>query len=137
MPTLGIVEVHWRPEATGDALLGALAAGGRFTPVPSMHADAIVDLPPGAAWLASSDTYPFQAFRLGSAWGLQLHPEAGPDTLRRWADAAAAPDALGVADRYAARAQELSAVGQSIAVGFAAVVRQSVMRSSASTIVYA
>ena len=80
-----IVDVRWRGEAATDRLLAGLAAAGRTAPLPSMHADAIVDLPRGAVWLGSSTMYPYQAFRLGSAWGLQFHPEAGAATLRGWA----------------------------------------------------
>lgn len=42
------------------------------------------DLPPGATLLASTDRYP-QAFRLGSAVGLQPHPEATPEIAAMWA----------------------------------------------------
>jgi len=130
-------DVCWRPEAAGDPVFGALTAAGRSTPVPSMHADVVVDLPRGAAWLGSSAMYPYQAFRLGSAWGVQFHPEAGAERLRGWADGYDGVDTAAVLDAYVAREAEISAAGRAIADGFAAVVRQSATRSSASTIVYA
>lgn len=86
----GIVDVRWRPEATADPLVGGLAAdaertAGRSTPMPTMHADAVVDLPRNATWLAASRTYPYQAFRIGdAAWGLQFHPEASPALMDAW-----------------------------------------------------
>lgn len=51
-------------------------------PVPVWHGDTF-DLPPGAALLAFSDLYP-QAFRVGSAVGLQPHPEATPEIIAGW-----------------------------------------------------
>ena len=51
-------------------------------PIPVSHADTW-DLPPGAVLLATSDRYP-QAFRAGSAVGLQPHPEVTPGAFARW-----------------------------------------------------
>ena len=106
----GVVDVRWRPEAAGDAVVGAVAAladDRHRTPQPSMHADAVVDLPRGAVWLASSAMYPYQAFRIGSAWGVQFHPEAGADTLRGWADSHDDVDTDAVLAAYAAREAEV------------------------------
>ena len=47
------------------------------------------ELPPGAELLAASDRHP-QAFRLGTALGMQPHPEVGPEILAGWL--ASAPD---------------------------------------------
>lgn len=132
----GVVDIHWRPEAARDPLLGALAGAGRTAPVPSLHGDAVVDLPPSAVWLGSSDMYAYQAFRLGSACGLQFHPEAGAGLLSRWAEGAGV-DGGAVREAYAAREPEIVAAGRAIAGRFASLVRQSGTRSSASTIVYA
>ena len=121
-----IVDVRWRAEAASDSVLGKVAASGRTAPLPSMHADAIVDLPPGAVWLGSSAMYPYQAFRLGAAWGLQFHPEASADTLRRWADAYDDVDTGTVMEAFSARDVEIAAAGQAIATGFADVVRWAV-----------
>ncbi|MGV8967134.1 MAG: type 1 glutamine amidotransferase [Cellulomonas sp.] len=118
-----VVDVRWRAEAASDPVLGTLAAGGGTAPLPSMHADAIVDLPRDAVWLGSSATYPYQAFRLGTAWGLQFHPEASADTLRRWADAYDDVDTAAVMGAFSSRAVEIAAAGQAIATGFADVVR--------------
>lgn len=56
------------------------------TPDPSVvhwHSDA-VDAPPGASVLASSGVTPVQAFRAGSAVGLQFHLELDGAMLRTW-----------------------------------------------------
>lgn len=84
-PERGIIELRMRPDAEADPLLGpVVAALGREVLAPSSHQDAISALPPEATWLASSRQYPFQAFRVGSAWGLQFHPEAGEDLFASW-----------------------------------------------------
>ena len=136
----GVVGIHWRPQAAGDPVVGALAAAARTSgtasAVPSMHADALVDLPRAAVWLGSRDMYPYQAFRIGSAWGVQFHPEASRETIRRWAGThdELDPDAIDAA--YAAREDEVTETGRAIAAGFAAVCQSgSGTRSSASTIV--
>lgn len=84
----GVVNIRWRPEAETDALVGPLLRpwqARRLTPQPAMHDDAVVELPRGAVWLGSSAMYPYHAFRIGSAWGLQFHPETSAETLREWA----------------------------------------------------
>ncbi len=63
-----------------DPVLGAL--GTRPT-VLHWHSDA-VDLPSGATLLASTPTTPVQAFRAGSALGLQFHPEVTRSMLDLW-----------------------------------------------------
>ncbi len=122
----GLADVRWRPEAAGDSIVGAVAAladDRHRTPQPSMHADAVVDLPRGAVWLAASPMYPYQAFRIGSAWGVQFHPEAGPETLRGWADSHDDVDTDAVLAAYAARADEVRAAGRALAESFASHVR--------------
>jgi GMP synthase (glutamine-hydrolysing) len=41
-------------------------------------------LPEGAELLASSELFANQAYRLGSAWGFQFHPEVTPEVMRFW-----------------------------------------------------
>jgi GMP synthase (glutamine-hydrolysing) len=51
-------------------------------PVLYFHGDTW-DAPPGSKLLASTNLYP-HAFRLGTALGIQPHPEASSDVLRAW-----------------------------------------------------
>jgi len=129
----GIVDIHPRPEAKNDALLGGLAAhvradhplnGGVLAAMPSMHADTVVDLPSGAVWLASSRLYPYQAFRIGSAWGVQFHPEVSPEVFAAWADLHDDVDTAEMVEQFTARADEVEHAGRAIAHSFAALVRE-------------
>ena len=77
----GVADVAWRPEAAADRLFGGLPP----YPGPSMHLDAVVELPPGAAWLGETPAYPHQVFRVGdAAWGVQFHPEVSVGTYTAW-----------------------------------------------------
>jgi GMP synthase (glutamine-hydrolysing) len=79
----GVVVVHPRAEADADVLLADLPWPLRMI---TMHRDAITALPPDAVWLAESEPYGHQAFRVGtSAWGVQFHPEVSPKTYASWA----------------------------------------------------
>lgn len=51
-------------------------------PVVAWHHDTF-DLPPGAELLATTDSYP-HAFRVGSALGVQFHPEVTPEMFDEW-----------------------------------------------------
>lgn len=125
----GVIDVHPRPEAARDALLGHLAAdvpadhpltGGVLLSMPSMHADAVVDLPAGAVWLASSRLYPYQAFRVGTAaWGVQFHPEVGAEVFTAWAQTYDDVDAAVVVAELAARRDEVEVGGRALAHRFA------------------
>ena len=132
----GVVDVVARPEALRDPLLGPLAAargagaGDLLVGMPSMHSDAVVDLPPGAVWLASSAMYAYQAFRVGaSAWGVQFHPEVSQGTFAAWAldlDETRRQDAVQeLVDRW----DEVTAGGRSVAEAFVQVmIRASALR---------
>lgn len=136
----GAVRVFWRPEARTDLVLGAVAravaeAGVRASVVGAVHVDAVSELPDDAVWLGSSNMYPFQAFRLGSALGLQFHPEATPAQLLDWYDAVDVVAAGGaevgdpavlrqqIVDGLAAASERIAAEGVAIAEAFAAQVR--------------
>jgi GMP synthase (glutamine-hydrolysing) len=126
-PEAGVVDVRWRPEAAGDRLVSRLP--DRF-PGPTMHHDAVVELPPGAVWLGETPMYPHQAFRVGdSAWGVQFHPEVSLPTFRTWAGMDAEslrhwghePD--DVVAELAARDDEVAGAGRALTVAFVEAVR--------------
>ena len=71
-----------------DPVLGVL---GSRPNVLHWHADS-VDLPAGATLLASTELTPVQAFRAGSALGLQFHPELDTGMLNLWLST---PDMVG------------------------------------------
>lgn len=78
----GLIAIHWRDAATDDPLFRGLP--DPFL-VGALHGDAIVELPPAARWLAWSDQYPHQAFRVGlRSWGVQFHPEVSVASMYRW-----------------------------------------------------
>ena len=65
-----------------DPVLGGL--GLETLPVMHWHQDTF-DLPDGALWLARSELYPHQAFRVGErAYGLQFHLEVDRELARAW-----------------------------------------------------
>ncbi|GAC1347247.1 MAG: type 1 glutamine amidotransferase [Myxococcales bacterium] len=68
---LGFLRVRLDAAAQGDPLFAGLAPSAVAF---HWHEDAF-SLPPGAVALASSTATPLQAFRAGSAWGIQFHPE--------------------------------------------------------------
>ncbi|CAL8974307.1 Carbamoyl-phosphate synthase small chain [Propionicimonas sp. T2.31MG-18] len=112
----GACRVTWREAALDDPLLGRLAEQGDSL-LPESHDDAVTVLPPGAVPLASSAAYPHQAFRIGSAVGVQFHPEASPELMGRWAELGGGD---GRALRRAMQAQdtEVSRNGRLIAQAF-------------------
>jgi GMP synthase (glutamine-hydrolysing) len=122
----GVVDVRWRAEAAQDPLFGGHPSGGS-SPGPSMHQDAVVELPPGALWLGETPQYPHQAFRVGSrAWGVQFHPEASPTTFRGWSATHADDwprwglDGDEVVAQLERRDEEVVEAGRRLAVRFAA-----------------
>jgi len=82
---LGRLQVDLTPAGAADPVLARL--GG---PVLVWHHDTW-DLPPGAELLARTAGFP-HGFRLGTALGLQSHPEASPDLFDEWVVFAAADD---------------------------------------------
>lgn len=76
-PEVGFVDLRLSEAGQGDSVVSHISG-----PVLAVHRDTF-DLPPGAELLATSDRYP-HAYRLGSALGLQFHPEAGLEIVQRW-----------------------------------------------------
>ncbi len=117
----GVVRVRWTAEAAQDPLVGGIARDGdaRF---PTMHADGVGQLPAGAVPLGGSERYPHQAFRVGSAWGVQFHPETSRGTFERWAHDEPAVDDDAVLAEYDRHGEELARTGRAVARAFRAVV---------------
>lgn len=77
-----LVEVGWYP-------MEATSIGQKLFNWPKMvyefHVEGCYDLPREAQLLASSATYPNQAFRYGeNAWGIQFHAEFTRIMMQRW-----------------------------------------------------
>lgn len=129
---VGVVEIHPRPDAARDPLFADLAvdvaadhplAGGVLLTMPTMHADAVVDLPRAAVWLASSRLYPYQAFRVGqAAWGVQFHPEVGEEVFTTWARSHEDVDVEAVVGQLRTHDAEVVAGGRALAQRFVGVV---------------
>ncbi len=80
---IGFAPVDLAQAATTDPVLGPLAATDARPTVLHWHTDT-VDLPSGATLLASTTETPVQAFRAGSALGVQFHPEMDAELLAAW-----------------------------------------------------
>lgn len=78
---IGTVDVEKLPAAEGDPLLS-----GFLDPFPAheVHHQTVLRLPAGAVVLARTAGDPVQAFRIGSAWGVQFHPEFSDEVMRAY-----------------------------------------------------
>ena len=81
-------EIGWSEVSlTGDGRVDPLFEG--FLPnilVFQWHGDTF-EVPPGGKTLAQSNVCPNQAFRVGTAYGLQFHLEVTPPMINQWMDA--------------------------------------------------
>ncbi|MDQ6712820.1 MAG: type 1 glutamine amidotransferase [Candidatus Dormibacteraeota bacterium] len=77
---LGFRPVRITDAGRADALLSAFQSGDR---VFQWHEDTF-ELPAGAQLLASGDDVPIQAFRHGTAWGVQFHFELDATGVEAW-----------------------------------------------------
>ena len=85
---IGVLGIGWTDEAATDPLLAGLATPRRAI---QWNQDLVLDPPPGAVLLATTALGEVQAMRFGSTvWGVQWHPEATLEMVRRWT--ADAPD---------------------------------------------
>lgn len=89
-PEVGLMTVELTPDALTDPVFEG-------TPQELMtlqwHGDTF-DLPDGAVRLAGSSDYPNQAFRWGSAYGVQFHMEVSSEMAASWGDVPAYADYL-------------------------------------------
>jgi len=77
----GLMELGFYPVEPTEA--GAETMSG-LAHVYQAHYEGITELPQGATLLARSDAFPVQAFRYGSAIGLQCHPDAKACDIAGW-----------------------------------------------------
>lgn len=77
----GKVMVSLSAEGSGDPLFHGIESPFQTF---QWHDDSF-DPPPGSVLLAGSPECPHQAFRIGSGWGLQFHPEITGEILSLWA----------------------------------------------------
>jgi GMP synthase (glutamine-hydrolysing) len=123
----GAVELRWLDAAADDPVL-ADAVSRRLVRVPESHHDAVTALPDGAVELARSEALPFQAFRVGSALGVQFHPEASPSLMVSWAEGAQrrgrdCVDPAQLWDEMVDADADVVKLGRSLATGFVKQVR--------------
>jgi len=90
VPEVGVLSVSLTDEGRADAVLSSLP--DTFATL-QWHGDTF-DLPDGAVLLARSSAYPNQAFRVGSAYGLQFHLEVSASIAAEWARVPAYAEAL-------------------------------------------
>lgn len=78
-PEVGVIELHLTEEGSSHPLASQLGRKAFLA-----HRDTF-ELPPAATLLAATDAYP-SVFELGSALGMQPHPEAPLEEALGWAD---------------------------------------------------
>lgn len=109
-PETGVVDIEWTDDALHDPLVGDLSPGFSAT---AFHYDGITALPENAVLLGRGERYPNQVFRVGSAVGVQFHPEASPELFNSWcaSDAAKKPE---LADFFAEQQQQVAEADEEI-----------------------
>lgn len=85
---IGTVEMTLEDSARDDALLSGFAGGLR---IHVSHSESVLRLPEGARRLGSTALDPNAAFSIGSAWGIQFHPEFDAEIMRGYLIARRAP----------------------------------------------
>ena len=81
---IGTVDIDLLPAAVDDPLFASLPPGFSAHVV---HAQTVMEPPPGAVRLAENAFEPTHAFRVGRrAWGVQFHPEFDPARMAGYVD---------------------------------------------------
>lgn len=117
------------PAAVGDPVFGDLP-GVPDEPLWMIenHEDSVTALPPSATLLVTSGDCPIQAFRVGErAWGMQFHPEARPERIAAWDEAALSEqgiDRAALAEAALVHAAENEAQSRALVRAWAAVVHE-------------
>jgi GMP synthase (glutamine-hydrolysing) len=110
-PEVGLLPVELTGEALSDPVFSVLP---RSLVTLQWHSDTF-DLPVGAVRLASSPTYPNQAFRFANAYGVQFHLEVSNEMAREWTAVPAYADSLervlgpGTSEELVSRVEQSSA----------------------------
>lgn len=111
-PEYGVTPITWTPEGLSDPLGSRLA---EFTTVVfEDHADAVSELPRGAVVLASSQHY-LQVVRMGSAVGVQFHPELTREIAEEYQSHNDTTDTDEILAGFDAHDTELAATGRALA----------------------
>ena len=88
----GRIQRHERGREVGSVLIKRTMAGAvdlLFRSFPEVglvrmsHGDHVVQLPSNAILLAANDHSGVQAFRIGTTWGIQFHPEVTPEIFHK------------------------------------------------------
>ncbi|WP_347593333.1 type 1 glutamine amidotransferase [Acrocarpospora sp. B8E8] len=129
---IGAGTIHMLPEARADRLFAGVAAPQSVAV--QYHYDAMTTLPAQAVLLATGDTYPNQAYRLGdNAWAVQFHPEATPDIFREWTTGLTGHPVGELNSQVDAARSRLQAHWRPLAEAFAAVVAEHATRVRGQT----
>lgn len=111
-PEYGVTPLTWADAALADPLGSRLAASTAV--VFEDHADAVTSLPEGAVVLAHSARYP-QVVRIGSAIGVQFHPELTRDIAEEYQNHIETTDTAKILAGFDAHDAELAATGRALA----------------------
>jgi GMP synthase (glutamine-hydrolysing) len=124
-PEMGLGPIALTDEGRRDPLLAPFDRKG----VLHWHGDTF-ELPAGAVWLASTERFAHQAFRVGArAYALQFHVECGAEMRREWARLGERElRAAGVAPESLAGSAELDERGRAFAEGFVALASRARLR---------
>lgn len=102
-PEYGVHELHWDAAPPSSPLIAELS-GARCAF--EDHGDAIADLPAGRV-LARSTKYP-QVLAVGSALGVQFHPEVDESLVRAWQESNSSTDTEEIVAGFRAHETELA-----------------------------
>ena len=89
-PEVGVLPVYLTADGRDDPVFSVLP--DQFAAL-QWHSDTF-GIPDGAVALARSDAYENQAFRVGTAYGLQFHIEVGTELASDWSEVAAYAESL-------------------------------------------
>ena len=124
---VGLLPIHWTTATADDPVFGAIDGDARSV---QWNNDVVVEPPTGAELIAGTPSGGPQVLRFGPrAWGVQFHPEAGPDVVSAWAQSyereatAWGVDVPQVLARLGDSEQELRRTWRPMAQAFAALVR--------------